>query len=80
MLDTAIGPVTAVLNDLTFQMNVTHIGKHNQFRYNKYETVFVAANKTGMNILNLRGRRVRCHVRYRDVFNRLFADVELDYT
>ena len=80
MLDTAIGPVTNVLNNVTFQMNVTHIGRHNKFRYNSYETVFVASNNTGYTLQYLRnfGIRVSCHVRQRDSYNRLYADVYLE--
>jgi hypothetical protein len=80
MLDTAIGPVTNVLNDATFQINVTHIGRHNKFRYNNFETVLVASNNTGYTLLQLRiyGLRVRCNVRQRDIYNRLYADVYLE--
>jgi len=80
MLDTAIGPVTNVFNDGTFQMNVTHIGRHNKFRYNTYETVSVASNNTGYTLHQLRtyGLRVSCHVRQRDIYNRLYADVYLE--
>lgn len=79
MLDTAIGPVTGINDATSFQMNVTHIGTHNKFRYNTHETVVVASNLTGLNIFYLVGKRVRCNVRYRDKFNRLFADIELEY-
>jgi hypothetical protein len=80
MLDTAIGPVINVLNNTTFQMNVTHIGRHNKFRYNSYETVSVASNNTGYTLQHLRayGIRVSCHVRQRDTYNRLYADVYLE--
>ena len=80
MLDTAIGQVTGVINDATFRMNVTHIGRHNKFRYNSFETVFVASNQTGYTIQQLRmfGLRVSCHVRHKDVYNRLYADVYLE--
>ena len=79
MLDTAIGPVTNVLNNTTFQINVTHIGRHNKFRYNSFETVFVASNSTGYTLHQLRayGIIVSCHVRQRDTYNRLYADVYL---
>ena len=78
MLDTAIGPVTNFTGGNTFQLNVTHIGKHNKFRYNSYETVNVANNNTGYMLNTLIGMRVICHVRYRDVYNRLYADVFLE--
>ncbi len=78
MLDTAIGPVTYIVDSKTFKMNVTHIGKHNKFHYNNFETVFVASNTTGYSMNSLVGTRVKCLIRYRDVYNRLFADVELE--
>jgi hypothetical protein len=78
MLDTAIGPVTYVFDGVTFQMNVTHIGRHNKFRYNTYETVFVATNNTGYQLNQLGGVRVTCHVKYRDIYNRLYADIYLE--
>jgi hypothetical protein len=78
MLDTAIGPVTRVVDVHSIQVHVTHIGRHNQFRYNTYETVYVASNNTGRTLAGLVGLRVRCNVKYRDVYNRLVADVELE--
>lgn len=78
MLDTAIGPVTRIVDQNTMQVHVTHIGRHNQFRYNTYETIYVATNLTGRALHQLRGVRVKCSVRYRDVYNRLYADVELE--
>ena len=79
MLDTAIGPITNQFYDgFTFQINVTHIGRHNKFRYNAQETVFVASNNTGYPLLRLSGIRVVCHVRYRDTYNRLYADIYLE--
>ncbi|MFM2227777.1 MAG: hypothetical protein RL664_1120 [Bacteroidota bacterium] len=80
MLDTAIGPITNVFDSTTFQMNVTHIGRHNKFRYNTFETVSVATNKTGhsLNQLIKIGLRVSCHVRHRDIYNRLVGDIYLE--
>lgn len=80
MLDTAIGPVISVIDNVTFRMNVTHIGRHNKFRYNGIETVLVATNNTGYSIQQLRlyGIRVSCHVRQRDTYNRLYADVYVE--
>ena len=80
MLDTTIGPVINVFDGATFQMNVTHIGQHNKFRYNNYESVSVATNNTGFTLYQLQTyrRRVICHVRHRDIYNRLVADVYLE--
>lgn len=80
MLDTAIGPVTNVFDGVTFQINVTHIGRHNKFRYYGFETVFVATNNTGYTLNQLQFNRLRvvCHVRYRDVYNRIYSDVYLE--
>ena len=79
MLDTAIGAVTGVIDNVTFKMNVTHIGQHNKFRYNSVETVLIVSNHTGQTIQQLKelGYRVRCHVKQRDIYNRLYADVYL---
>lgn len=77
MLDTAIGSITGIIDNVTFIINVTHIGTHNKFRYNSYETVTVATNKTDFTLSQLRGIRVRCLVKYRDTYNRLYADIEL---
>lgn len=78
MLDTAIGPVINIMDSETFKIHVTHIGKHNKFRYYDYETVLVAVNKTGKRLNQLIGSRVRCKVRYRDAYNRLYSEVELE--
>lgn len=78
MLDTVIGPVTYIIDNRTFEMNVTHIGRHNQFQYNDYEKIIISKNNTPYPLYNLQGKRVRCSVKYRDVYNRLFAEVELE--
>lgn len=78
MLDTVIGPITNVINSSTFEMNVTHIGRHNQFRYYDYERITVANNNTNRSLNQLYGMRVRCLVRYRDTYNQLYADIELE--
>lgn len=83
MLDTAIGPITRVIDGNSFQMQVTHIGNHNKYPYSNYETVYIAKSetpKTNTTLLSstLVGRRVRCSVRHRDNFNRLYADVVFD--
>ncbi len=78
MLDFVIGRVTNVFNDGTFQINVTHIGTHNKFRYNTFETIAPASNNTGYHVTRLYGMKVRCHIRYRDLYNRLYADVVLE--
>jgi hypothetical protein len=78
MLDTAIGPIFQIVDGATFQMQVTHIGRHNKFRYNNYETIHVAVNRTGYQLYQLVNVRVKCSVRYRDVYNRLFAEVDLE--
>ncbi|MCH7974774.1 MAG: hypothetical protein IH949_13000 [Bacteroidetes bacterium] len=77
MLDTVIGPVTGIVDSSTFEMNVTHIGKHNKFQYTNYEKILVAENNTKQGLHQLNGRKVRCLVKYRDEYNRLYADVEL---
>lgn len=82
MLDTAIGPIVRVIDGNSFQMQVTHIGRHNKYAYGNYETVFIAPRAVGPNDARLSmaviGRRVKCMVRYRDQYNRLFSDVEFE--
>lgn len=78
MLDTAIGPVRAVVKGDALQVHVTHVGTHNKFRYNTYETVVVANNRARLTLLSLVGHRIRCHVHYRDQYNRLYADIYLE--
>lgn len=81
MLHTAIGPILRVIDANSFVMQVTHIGNHNKNRYSNYETVYIApvTGKTATPLSTLLiGRRVKCSVRYRDSYNRLFADVEFE--
>ena len=82
MLDTAIGPILKIIDGNSFQMQVTHIGKHNVYGYGNYEIVCIAPNPNARNPTPLSplliGRRVKCNVRNRDSYNRLFADVEFE--
>ena len=80
MLDTVIGPIIRVIDLYSFQMQVTHIGNHNKYPYGNYETIYIAPPET--NVQNstplssaLINRRVKCSVRHRDNYNRLYADV-----
>lgn len=82
MLDTVIGPILNVISGDSFTMQVTHIGNHNLQRYGNYETVLIV-NTPGVvnpNFLSrdLIGRRVRCKVINRDIYNRINAYVEID--
>lgn len=82
MLDTAIGPIIRIIDGSSFQMQVTHIGNHNKYGYGNYEIVYIAPNPNLVNPTPLShaliGRRVKCSVRYRDNFNRLFCDVQFE--
>ena len=82
MLDTAIGPIIRIIDGNSFQMQVTHIGRHNVYAYGNFETVYIAPNPNAKNStplsIALIGRRVKCQVRYRDNYNRLFSDVEFE--
>jgi hypothetical protein len=82
MLDTAIGPIVRIISPNSFQMKVTHIGRNNKYPYGNYEIVYIAPNSNARNTTRLShaliGRRVKCFVRYRDNYNRLFADVEFE--
>ena len=89
MLDTVIGPVSYVMDGNTFQMQVTHIGKHNKFTYSDYETIRIADRvvhnvhtpqgyQQQLNLNNqIYGKRVRCHVKHRDSYNRLVCTFEV---
>lgn len=77
MLDLAIGPIKCFIDKHSFQMNVTHIGTHNQYSYKNLETVLIAKIDKEADMNRLVGCVVRCHVRYRDEYNRLFAEVEV---
>jgi hypothetical protein len=82
MLDTAIGPIVRIIDGNSFQMRVTHIGKHNVYGYGGFETVYIAPKPKAILSTTLSsalvGRRVKCNIRYRDNYNRLFADVEFE--
>lgn len=78
MLDIVVGPVTSIFDNRTFQMNVTHIGKHNKFRYNNFETIFIDENRTSLPLSQLHGYRLRCQVKYRDEYNRLYSIIEFE--
>lgn len=87
MLDTAIGPIIRVIDGNSFQMQVTHIGNHNKYPYGNFETVYIATPETPNPNPNttklshaLIGRRVKCSVRHRDNYNRLYADVVFETT
>lgn len=80
MLDTVIGPIIRVIDGSSFQMQVTHIGSHNKYSYGNFETVYIAPQtnpnpKATKLSASLVGRRVKCSVRNRDNYNRLYADV-----
>jgi hypothetical protein len=86
MSDFVIGPVINIIDGSTFQINVTHIGVNNRFTYRDYETVTIpndsswrVSNRDNMLTLNhaMIGRTMKCYVRYRDSYNRLYADCEL---
>lgn len=83
MLDTTIGPIIRIIDSNSFQMQVTHIGKHNINNYSNFEIVYIAPNPNLVNLTRLSpaliGRKVRCSVRYRDNYNRLFSDVQFEY-
>ncbi|HAX61403.1 MAG TPA: hypothetical protein DCX95_02430 [Elusimicrobia bacterium] len=87
MADTIRGPVTNVVDGDTFDMKVTHVGNENKHQYNGVERIRIAG--TAAPELNsplgarskdflerkLKGKEVLCHVRSRDVYGRIVADV-----
>jgi hypothetical protein len=77
-LDTAIGPIVRIISNDSFQMHVTHVGTHNAYRYGNYEIIHIAPASSSHPIpltTALVGRRVKCQVRYRDNYNRLYGEV-----
>jgi len=87
MADTIRGPVTNVIDGDTFDMNVTHVGNNNRFKYNDNERIRIAGgNAPELNTpsglqakqtLNNRliGKEVRCTVQSRDTYGRIVANV-----
>lgn len=89
MFDTIRGPVTNVVDGDTFDINVTHTGNHNTYDYNASERIRIAdVNAPEMSYpggllskfslsFRLLGKEVRCHVKSRDAYGRVVADVTL---
>lgn len=89
MTDTIRGPVTAVIDGDTFDMNVTHEGTENGNKYGDHERIRIAsidapelntmAGKRSKETLErkLKGKEVRCHVKARDTYHRVVADVRV---
>lgn len=90
MADIIQGPVTHIIDGDTFDMQVTHTGKFNEYDdYNEYERIRIAdidAPELGtwqgeiekIELQNaLQGRMVRCTVQTRDVYGRIVASVEV---
>jgi len=89
MTDTIRGPVTAVNDGDTFDMNVTYVGKENGNKYGDQERIRIAsidapelntmAGKRSKEALERRlsGKEVRCLVKARDTYHRVVADVHV---
>ncbi len=90
MADIIQGPVTHVIDGDTFDMQVTHTGKFNEYDdYNQYERIRIAdidAPELGTRqgriardrLQNARqGKMVRCTVQTRDVYGRIVASVKV---
>lgn len=87
MADTIRGPVINVIDGDTFDMNVTHVGNNNKYKYNDKERIRMAGgdapelNTSGgvqaKQALENRliGKEVRCAIQSRDTFGRIIANV-----
>lgn len=77
MLDTVIGPIENAVDEHTFRMYVTHVGIHNKYQYNSFETVLIESIDSECSTMELVGCKAKCSVKYRDQYNRLLAKVEI---
>ncbi len=89
MADTIRGKVTDVIDGDTFDMKVTHTGKNNKEKYNDNERIRISGiDEPELNTpagvrskekleKKIKNREVRCHVKSRDVYGRVIADVNL---
>lgn len=90
MADIIQGPVTHVIDGDTFDMQVTHTGKFNEYDdYNQYERIRIAdidapelRTRQGkiakVRLQNaLQGTIVRCTVKTRGVYGRIVASVKV---
>lgn len=88
-MDSIRGSVVDVIDGDTFDMRVTHFGKHNQYEYKNVERVRIAEidapelntlrGLRSKNILQqkLQGKEVRCYVQVRDEYGRVVAKVQI---
>lgn len=89
MADTIRGSVSKVIDGDTFDMNVTHTGKDNQYDYSNSERIRIAnidaaelgsfggyRDKTKLEKTIL-GKEVRCSIQARDTYHRVVADVKI---
>lgn len=89
MLDTIRGSVTNIVDGDTFDMDVTHTGNHNKYKYNNVERIRIAEidapelnsllGQRSKNLLQqkLQGKEVRCYVQARDEYHRIVAKVQV---
>ncbi len=82
------GPVVLVLSGDTFEMQVTLVGRHNDYPYHSRESIRIASSSPVYVTLAgeeaqtqleewLQGRTVRCYVHSRDLQGLLYCDVEI---
>lgn len=89
MTDTIRGKVTRIIDGDTFDLFVTHHGKHNSNKYNSTERIRIAdtdapelSTHAGVRtklLLHsiLAEKEVRCHVQARDAYGRIVATVQI---
>ncbi|HAK89411.1 MAG TPA: hypothetical protein DHV16_02830 [Nitrospiraceae bacterium] len=89
MFDTIRGSVSSVIDGDTFDMNISHVGNHNRYKYNSIERVRLAdIDKPELNTisgqrsklllqLKLLSKEVRCLIQARDEYGRVVAKVHI---
>lgn len=89
MSDIVYGPVTGIIDDDTFDMEITHVGQHNEEIYRNPERVRIAGiddpdlcsgvSRRSRKKLEkkLKDKEVKCYVLTRDTADRIVAVVNI---
>ena len=88
-MDTIRGNVTKIIDGDTFDMNVTHTGKENEYDYNDDERIRIAGidapelntssgQRSKKDLENkLSNAEVRVYIKSRDNYSRIVGDVKI---
>ena len=74
MKEFIIGNIVRIINGSEFQINVTHVSKDNKFDYNNLETITLKNNTVTLSLQ----KQVKAYIMYRDSYNRLVCNIELN--